>query len=394
MATTETYKTEQLSVLLLGTQMEIGGAQKVLLSKARWLHGRGHRVQVVFLYDKQGLEQSWRDQYAFPVWNLRAWRSNGFVLANLFRLLRGAVQLFRLARRDVDVTEAFTQHSNLIGLPLAWAAGVPVRLATVHGILPSRGNWLARLHGWLVNSRFTSHLVCVSDQMREYAMKEEQVRPEHISVIENGIEVIQTRAIPEEDLARLRWALRLPEQAHLLLAVGRLIPAKGHAVLLRAMATLTENQTNVICAIAGEGSLQTQLERQARELGIMQRMRFLGLRQDVPQLLKLAELYVQPSLSEGLSMAMLEAMAAGLPIVATDVGAAGKVIEHERSGLLVPANDPGALAGALQTLLDDETLRNRLGAAARQRVQTSYTLEDTCRAYEELMYAQFAKAAA
>lgn len=384
----EKHPFQRFSILLLGTQMELGGAQKVLLTQARWMHARGHRIQVAFFYDKQGLASRWQAEHDFPVLDLGAWRNGGFILANLWRLLLGALRLFKLLRRDVEVVETFTTHSNILGLPIAWAAGVPLRLASLHGILSSRGDLLSRLHGYLVNSRIVSLLICVSEKVRRYAIQREGVRPELMRVIENGIDSIGTVPIPPEDAQALRQALAIPTDARLLLVIGRLIPAKGHSTLLRALAALPPKHADVLCLIAGEGPLRSNLEKLAEELGIIQRMRFLGSRQDIPQLLALAQVYVQPSLSEGLSIAMLEAMSAGLAVVASEVGAAGTVIEQERSGLLVPADNPQALADALVRVLESAALRDRLGKAAQQRVEDRYSSDRMCRSYEDLILEQ------
>lgn len=373
-----------LSILLLGTQMEYGGAQRMLLAQAEWFHQRGHRVQVAFLYDKQGLAQGWAEQYPFPVINLDAWNPHRFALWNLGRVAGGLRRGYRLMQ-GLDVVETFTSHSNLLGLPAARRARVPVRLATLHGFIAGPLGLLPRIHGWLVNARITSKLVAVSEQVAQNAIKTERLNPTKLAVIPNGIPMGgQQLSAAEREAARA--ALGVPAKAVLVMAVGRLVPVKGHAGLLRAIAHLDAGGQLPYLALVGEGELRDKLEAQARSLGLEDRVVFTGARQDADRLLQVADIYAQPSLREGLSIAMLEAMAAGLPLVASEVGAAGDVITGGESGLLVAPGDEGALIAALEDLLADKEKRARLGAAARERVAAEYSLQRMCEAYEALMY--------
>jgi glycosyltransferase involved in cell wall biosynthesis len=378
-------KTERpLSILLLGTQMEYGGAQRMLLAQAEWFHQRGHWVQVAFLYDKQGLAEDWVGQYDFPVFNLDAWDPNRFAPFNLFNMI-GGLRRSRQLMRGLDVVETFTSHSNLLGLPVARSARVPVRLATLHGYLADPLGLLPRIHGWLINSRITSRLVAVSEQVAQNAIKTERLKPAKLAVIPNGIPLGgQLLSTVEREAARA--ALGVPTDALLVMAVGRLVPVKGHAGLLRALAHLDGGDQLPYLVLVGEGELRDKLKAQARSLGLEDRVVFTGARQDADRLLQAADIYAQPSLREGLSIAMLEAMAAGLPMVASAVGAASDVVADNESGLLVPSGDEGALIAALEDLLADGEKRARLGAAARERVAAEYSLQRMCQAYETLMY--------
>ncbi|MCW5877453.1 MAG: glycosyltransferase family 4 protein [Anaerolineales bacterium] len=374
-----TAQPSRFSVLLLGTQMELGGAQQMLLTQAAWLHSQGYPVRVAFLYDKQGLADTWRAAYPFEILSLDAWRSGGSALRHLPRLLRGLWRLLKLLR-EVQVVEAFTQHSNLIGLPLAWLRGVPVRLASLHGAVANPLGLLSFLHARLVNSGVVSGLVVVSEEVRQLALAD-GVRLAKIRLIENGIDLALPPMTPEERQSLRAQAGAAPRDI-LLMAVGRLAPVKDHVGLLRALATLPEPRPRL--AVLGEGELRAELEGLAAEWGLAERVRFLGNQPAARRWLQAADVYVQPSLSEGLSIALLEAMASGLPIVATQVGAAGKLIRDGEHGLLVPPEDTAALSVALQRLLADPALRSRLGRGARQAAQP-YSAEQMCNNYARLM---------
>ena len=125
-----------LSILFLGTQMAVGGAQKVLLDQAGWFHARGHRVTAAFFYDRDSLREKWQAEFPFPVLSLSGFDKGRGILQNGFSILGGLARLWTLLRRErFDVIETFTHDSNTLALPLAWAAGTPVRIASHHGIV-------------------------------------------------------------------------------------------------------------------------------------------------------------------------------------------------------------------------------------------------------------------
>lgn len=370
------------SIVFLGTQMEVAGAQQVLLSLATWFHDHNYAVRVVFLYDKQGLHEKWQSAHKFPIISLNAWGGN---FTNPLRLLRSIVHLFWLLRYKPDALIAFTPHSNLIGLPVAWLVGVRVRVGTHHGYIQGSTRLLARLHGWLTNSFLCSMMVAVSSELRQYAINVEGVKPNKIVVIENGVKPILNVSNLDQ-ITRTRKELGTTKDGLVFLSVGRLTTEKGHAILLKAIAQL-EDRGHVF-AIAGEGPLALELAELTRSLAIEDRVRFLGLRNDVVGLLQASDVYVQPSLSEGLPLSLLEAMFAGLPIIATDVGATANALAT--GGLLVPAGDSAALAAALSRFADAK-LRAELGTIAKQRADKQYTLDRMCQSYERLLLEQLRK---
>ncbi len=296
-------------LLFLGSQMTTGGAQRVLLMLAGWFHKQGYPVTAVFLYDKDGLHAQWQSQADFPIVNLDAWTKGGVNPGKLPRLAGGMLRLWRLLRVErPDAVMTFTHHSNLIGIPLARLAGVPLRIASHRGRIYNFPGWLARLHAVMVNSPLTTRLVAVSDEVRRQSV-EEGVRPDRIVLIPNAVEL--SPAAPDAR-ARLRAWLQVPPGAALVLAVGRLNAEKGQSLLLQAVPAVLRRFPQTVFALAGDGPLHEELEEQAVQMGIAGRVRFLGVRQDVPDLLSAADLFVLPSRSEGMPNALLEAMAAGV----------------------------------------------------------------------------------
>ncbi len=376
---------DKFPILFLGTQMEVAGAQRVLLSQARWFHEKGYPVQAVFFYDKQWLAKVWQDQYEFPVVSLDGWDPNIFFLFNISNVIRGLLRLFGLLRKQMKVIVAFTPHSNLLGLPLAWMAGVPVRIGTHHGYIEGSSARLAWLHGRLTNSRFCTIMVAVSAQVRQFALRREGADARKLIVIENGIEPLGIKKLSGPRRRALRNKIGASGATTVLLTVGRLTVQKGHTVLLDAIAKLKSIRPQPQFVFAGDGPLKDDLVEKARRLGILQQVRFVGIRGDINELLLAADIFVQPSLWEGLSLALLEALLAGLPVLATRVGGVIDVVEDGYSALLVPPRNSAALSAAMRRLLRDKQLRNRLGRTGQKRAQTHYSIEHMCRAYEELL---------
>lgn len=370
-------------IILIGTQMEVAGAQRMLLSQARWFLQRGYDVTALFVYDKQGLAERWRTDYDVPIDSLDGWKLNTFGLLNLFSLLAALTRMF-LKLRGAQVVVAYTPHSNLLGLPIAWLARVPVRIGTHHGHIEGSSRFLQRLHGWLTNSRVCRTMVAVSAQVRDYAIRTEGARAEKVVVIENGIEPVPNPFPDKLQRYEYRRQLGVGENELMFLTVGRLTVQKGHTVLLDAVA----KQKSGVAArylFAGDGPQRPLLEEQARRLGISTQIFFLGVRADIPELLWAADVFVQPSLWEGLSLALLEALFSARPVLATQVEGVVDVVEHEKSALLVPINDPYALATALDRLATDADLRRRLGSAGQQRAEAGYSIDKMCGAYENLI---------
>ncbi len=374
-----------ISILFLGSQMEVAGAQKVLLSQARWFHHKGYKVQAVFFYDKQGLAEDWQKANPFSLISLEARKSSSNPVSNLFRTFRSFWRLFRLLRKKILVVITFTPHSNLLGLPIAWIARVPVRIGTHHGFIEGSSSLLAWFHGRLTDSRICSKMVAVSAQVLNYAIDREGASPDHLAVIENGIEPFRSTQNRQAARKKTLDQIGLKDADLLILTVGRLTVQKGHTYLLDAIAALAPHHPYIHFVFAGDGPLRSELESKARNLRISDRVTFLGIRKDVDELLFASDIFVQPSLWEGLSIALLEALMAGLPIIATRVEGVVDVVENGESALLVPPKDPQSLAYSLEILINDSGLRARLATQGQMRVKNRYSIDTMCILYEKLI---------
>ena len=267
---------------------------------------------------------------------------------------------------------------NLYGTLAGRLAGVPV-VATVHG-----KNYYAeagrRIAAMRLLPRLGASVVAVSNDIRDYLERELGVHP--VRVIPNGIDVARYAG---RDRAAARRALGIDPAARVIGAVGNLYAVKGHAVLLEAVAALRDPRLQVV--IAGRGAEEEALRRHAQALGLGERLHLLGFREDVPLLLAAFDIYALPSFSEGQSLALIEAMAAGLPIVASRVGGNPELIADGEHGLLAPPGDAPGLAAALRRLVAAPELARALGAAAAARARLEFSLEAMVRRYR-MLYAE------
>jgi glycosyltransferase involved in cell wall biosynthesis len=211
------------------------------------------------------------------------------------------------------------------------------------------------------------------------------IAEDRVAVIANGIDL---RRFEHMATRPLRDELGLSRDQILVGAVGNIRGPKSYATLLQAAARLCARSDRYHFAIAGEGSgeLYTQLLDQRRTLQLEQRVSFLGLRSDIPGFLRSCDVYALSSITEGFSIACVEAMAAGVPVVATRSGGPEEILEHERTGLLVATRDPEALAAAIERVALDAALCDALTRAARARVVERYTLEAMLSGYARLLH--------
>ncbi len=218
----------------------------------------------------------------------------------------------------------------------------------------------------------------MGDQIRTLpGIKSQRVRP-----IQNGVDTLRFHVPEHRDATRNE--LGIGREEAVLIFIGRIEVMKRIDVLLSAFAELCPDFPQARLLIAGNGSLMQKLVLMTDNLGIANHVSWLGFRRDVPKLLAASDIYVQPSSNEGLSLSILEAMAAGNTIVSTDVGAAREMLEHGTSGLIVPPNDTSALSSALRAVLSDKAKAATLAQAARERVINSFSIEKMADAYHHL----------
>jgi len=304
------------------------------------------------------------------------------------RLVTGATRLAR--ELGADLIQTHLDDADWLGAAVARRLGLPLVL-TFHStrLLPEgrdEASLRARLRRHLQRRlwRRAGALVAVGREVEAILLAAPGVRPEQVHRIPSAI--AEPCQEPREALRR-RHAALLGPGPHLM-SVGRLVRNKGHDLVLQAVARLRPRWPGLRLWIAGEGPERAALEAQAAELGLGGAVQLLGAREDVPDLLALADLYLSGSRWEGLGLAAAEAQAAGLPVVAFAVGGLRDVVAHERSGLLVPDGDEAALAAAAGELLADPARRRAMAAAGREQARpflVQEVLAATCRVYSGLL---------
>jgi glycosyltransferase involved in cell wall biosynthesis len=335
-----------------------GGAERVLASLATELQSAGSYNLVIAPAAGEG-------------WLAQELRGTG-VQVETFRLDRPFSPSFtrRLAEtlRRHRVTLAHS-HEFTMAVYGAWAArraGVP-HIFTMHGGRYYAERWRRRIAMRLA-ATFSASVVTVSHSLARHLRRDLWLSDSRIITIPNGV-----RHTPVAQ-SSLRDELHLAGTDQLAVAVGNLYPVKGHTYLLEALALLAVRFPRLHVAIAGRGELDGPLLARAHALHVADRFHLLGLRSDIGNVLAGADVFVLPSLSEGVPLALLEAMLAARPIVASAVGEVPTVLDGGRVGVLVPPRDVAALAGALVNLLSDPAQARRLGAAAAARAAEVYTL--------------------
>ncbi len=342
---------------------------------ASTLHQAGHPVLVVVPAKGEGWLAEQLQQTPVTIEHFRLPRP---VSVSAARQIVGMIRDF-----GARVVHAHEFSMAVYGSLAALRSHVP-HVITMHG-----GLYYAQRLRRRVAMRWAARggaLVAVSGTLADHLSTNLRIPRAHIQVIANGVPLMTGRP------GRLRAELALPESAPLIVAVGNLYPVKGHTVLIEAMAQLRTRPTPVHLAIAGRGDALTALQTQAAAAGLSDRIHFLGLRNDVPDLLASADLFVHPSLSEGLPIAVLEAMGAGLPVIATAVGDVPTVLSGGNVGVIVPPGNYGALAGEIDRVLDEPEDAKLMGKRAQVRARTHYSVAGMISTYRAL-YARHANSA-
>jgi L-malate glycosyltransferase len=275
-------------------------------------------------------------------------------------------------RNRVDVVQTYFLDSTYFAAPLARACGI----GRVIRVRNNAGYWLTVPHRWLGRTvgRLAHITLTNSPDARRALLEAEGLSPHRVRVIENGVDVERFDALPLSDTGKREVRVG---------TVANLRPVKNIDGLIRVAADICRNDGRVWFEVAGDGELRSELEAQVRAAGLGGRFVLRGSVADVPGFLGGLDVAVLPSHSESMSNALLEYMAAGRAIVATDVGANGTLVRHEREGLIVPPRDDAAMGAAIRRLLIDPGMARQFGAAARERAVKEFSRATMVRRFED-----------
>ncbi len=347
-----------VNVMYVIWSLEVGGAERVVMTLASGLDRKRFSPIVVCL-NQEGRMAAMLKQQGITVIALN--KRPGVDLGMLVRLA------WLMRQHGVQVVHAHLWGANLWARIAAMMARVPVVIVHEHGMQPWRGTWHFRIDRWL--GRRTSRILFASSEvMQKYGAKTGMAQRRCLWV-PNGID-----GRPQGlDRTRLRARLGFSDEDRVVISVGRLSPEKGHEDLLLAFAQLRQQVPQARLVLVGDGIERDTLQALQARCGLNGEVTFAGVQDDVRPWLAAADVYVQPSRREGLSLAVLEAMAFGLPVIATHVGDTARVITDGMTGYLVPAQQPEVLSAKLKQVLDQRDQQGTLVEAARALVQRDYS---------------------
>jgi len=360
-------------IIYLITDLDVGGAEKGLFQLATRLPRDEFSIEVITLTGG-GRIAKWLEEKDIPVTSLdikRFWD-----LAGVFRLRR------LLKNLRPDILHTFLFHANIVGRVAAVEVGVRAVICSVR-VAERRFKWHLALD-WL-SSPLMDLEVCVSEGVRRFTETRAKIPKNKLTVIPNGLDPAE---FEKKDLgpraSGFRNSLHLSPDASVILTIGRLERQKGISFFLQAAREVLREFPQACFLIVGEGPDKAKLISLVRNLGIEKAVRFLGFRDDVPEIMAAADIFVLASLWEGMPNVVLEAMASGKPVVGTRVEGTDELVISGETGLLVPPADAKALARDIRRLLQEPVLARRMGQAARKRVKEHYTVQKMVERYAKL----------
>ena len=381
----------QPHILYVIRTLDIGGTEQHLAAVAQRLVRRGWKVSVYSLEDGALRAEFERGQTTVIVPPRHRTTSSRSIGSRCVRLAVTAVHLLSILRRlKPDVVHFLLPAAYLFGAPLAIIARVPIRVMSRQSLnVYQRGSPWARTAERFLHRRMHAILAVslrVLDQLRD----EEGAPPDRLGLIYNGVEVEAFSNTSIRESARVK--LGLVGATFVMVVVANLIPYKGHGDLLEALViarpALPEDWCLLI--VGRDDEIGAQLRDQSRQLLIDKKVRFLGQRKDIAEILSASDVGIICSHQEGFSIAVLEGMASKLAMIVTDVGGNSEAVINGESGLVVSPKHPTSLAYAIRCLARDPDLRARFGRAAHQRVQQKFSIETCVQRHERLYQAMIA----
>jgi len=373
-----------IKILFVITSSGIGGAEKVLYHTSTLLDPERYTSSICSLKEKGQIARQ-AETAGIAVHSLTmadGERAFGWIssLAALFRLTRYLVKV------RPTIVHSFLFRANIISRIAAFLARVPIIISSVR-VMGGEKDYYHRIEK--VTSFMVDHYVTVSDSVKEHLIHKANILPGKITTIYNGVSPNGKKSRGE---CSASGHFGLGPHDRVVLSVGRLHRQKGYDCLIRATATVKREVSTVKVLIVGEGEGENDLKNLVKSLDLSKEVIFTGLCLDVGKLYNFTSLFVLPSLWEGMPNAVLEAMAAAKPVVATRVGGVPELVVDGETGILVPPENPEALARAIADLLQNREQANRMGSAGRIRVQEHFSLTEmvakTDRLYQKLLNAK------
>ncbi|MDP2923095.1 MAG: glycosyltransferase [Candidatus Omnitrophota bacterium] len=367
-----------LNVLFVVPYLLTGGAERVVINLAKGLDRRKFNPIVCCLTTRGELAEELENNGIRVIVLGKKGKFDISVIRKLAAVIR---------ENDIDIINTHLWGANFWGRIAAKKAGVKVIIATEHNEDVWKSGLFLMLDRWLVRS--TDKIIAVSNKVKEFYVGK-GIPEEKIEVIYNGVES-KSLAGYESLAGSIREEFGIKKDEIVLAIIGRLVPQKGHRYLFEAVSAL-DGQYKVKVIVVGDGPLLRSLRSQVARLKLQEKVIFTGLRKDVKEILGITDILVMPSLREGLPMVALEAMAAGVPIIAAKVGGIPEIITDCQNGLLVDSENSKEISQAIRRLVQDRALLQKLGKNARHTFENGFTneimLEKTEQLYQRLYKAK------
>ncbi len=346
-----------------------GGAEKQIFELAKRLDKNRYNVLVVSLDCVGKASSQLIESIGCRLIIFRVVRVYGF------SGLRQGLQFLKFLKQEkVDMVMTYHFSSDMWGTFWSRLAGVPVILSNRRDMGFWRMSW--HVAAYRIVNRWVKKIVVVSESVKNMVIATEHVAQEKIEVIYNGVELSPVTSLKRE--------LEIKDDEIVIMHVANLKPVKGHTYFLQAVAQIINEYPKIKIVLIGKDEFNGAIQKQAKELGIEDKIIFLGQRNDVGRLLSAADICVLPSVSEGMSNAILEYMAAGKPVIATRVGGNPELVQEGFNGLLVAQENVGELKNALIILIKDENKRKEMGSNGFKRAQEYFSMNQMVVSYDKL----------
>ena len=353
-----------LRILQIVSGRNVNGAVLYCKLLSEHLVERGHKVTVLFR-EGSWIEKQFNDSAV------------GQMTSNLKRFPTG--ELSRIAawvrRNDIDVIHTHMSSGHTFGILLKMMSGIPV-VATAH------------TRSFQLHWRLNDFVIANSDATFNFQRRVNFVPAQRMQTVHCFPDLERCREIPERGIRAARKRLHLKGGEFVVGVVGEVVPRKGHIYLFRALSRMVEAIPNLRLAVIGRFSRHEPCAQMLRKHlikeGLFRRVRWLGIRQSVHYFLKVCDLTVVPSIEEPLGLVAIESLATGTPVVATNVGGLPEIVQHEKTGLLVPAHDSNAIADAVIRMASDEQFRIQTAEAGRKLMYQKFDADNLTRQVEEI----------
>ncbi|MCK4646185.1 MAG: glycosyltransferase family 4 protein [Candidatus Aminicenantes bacterium] len=312
---------------------------------------------------------------------------------NIIKDFKAFFDIWKLIKKNKPlIVHTHSSKAGLLGRLAAKFAGIPIIVHTPHGHVffgyfgPLKTKIFIILEK--LASRITDKIVALTNREKEDHLRLRIANDDKFIIIHSGIDLKKFKELSFNEKQNLKRDLGIPENILIIGTAGRLEPVKGPEFLIEAAKYIILKYPNTHFLFSGDGHLKQNLEERASELGIEKNIIFLNWRDDVAKIISIYDVFVLPSLNEGMGRVLVEAMALGKPIVASNIGGIPDLVSHGKNGFLVPPKDPRELANCIQILIEDEEKKAKMGKAGKEIVENftkEKMVEKIAELYKELM---------